>query len=824
MGESARCDIGSGPGEGFPAAVFLASISLLSASALTYEVLLLRLFSFTLGHHFAATAISLALLGYGASGTALTLAQGALRGRLATAYPLGCGLFGLTAPAAYALAQRLPFTPMAAVWDPAQWGIFAAVYLVLSAPFFFAGGCVGFALRELRQRVPQVYRADLLGAGAGALAGVGLLFVLPPAECLRVVGLGGFVAGALAAGGDRAPRRRRFAARPWVYAAIGLCCALAWPAPWLEARLSEYQGLALALRAPEARVVAESWSPLGHLAAVASPRVPFRHAPGLSLTCPWPVPEQIGLFLDGEFSGTVDAAGEERYRECLPTALAYRVLAPGPRVLVLGSGGGGDVRVALESGAKAVDAVELDPRLPRLLAGPLGAFAGPVYGVTGVRLHLDEARAFVAASREEYDLIQLALPDSFAGFLSGSPGSSESFLYTVEAFGAFLGRLAPGGLLAVTRWLETPPRESLKLFATAAEALCRRGVEAPGSRLALVRTWNTVTLLVRGRPFGAGEHQAIRDFCREQGFDIAWLADFSPREADRFHGSESPSLHEGASEILSGRRDAFFRQYKFFIEPATDDRPYFSRTFKWGTLAELLGARGRGGAALVEWGSLLASATLGQAVLLGGVLILLPLRALRRRTRGSLAPARVALYFGALGLAFLLVEVTTIQRLTLLLGHPVYAAAATLGCFLVFAGLGSEASGRCFRNRTCSGAIGLAIGAAVGLALAYQAAFPWLFPHLAALPLAVRGLLATGFLAPLAFFMGMPFPLGLGALAGESPDAVPWAWAVNGFASVVGAALAALLAVHVGFSGVAVIACGCYLLAAVVAPRWSTAA
>ncbi|MDW7711509.1 MAG: hypothetical protein SCH98_13655 [Deferrisomatales bacterium] len=797
--------------------MFLLAVSVLSASALAYQVLLMRLLSVVLWHHFAAMVISLALLGYGISGTALTLTQDRLRGRISHAYPLGCGLFGVLAPGAFAVAQRVPFHPQEAVWDPWQWAAFGAMYLLLAVPFVLVGGCLGLAFRELRDRIPSLYRADLVGAGAGALGVLGLLFLLPPAECLRVVGAGGFVAAALGAAG--LGRRSARGAVPLGVAALGAVVSLGWPASWLEPRPSEFKALSQALRTAGAAVTAEAWSPLGHLAAVESPEVPFRHAPGLSLGCPWDLPPQVALFSDGGFSGTVDRGdGDPRYRDCLPTGLPYR-LAERRTVLVLGSGGGLEVQAALAQGAQNVDAVELDRRLLGLLDGPLRPHAGPVYDAPGVAVHAADARAFVARAHRRYDLIQISLLDALGASLAGTQAASESYLYTVEAFGSLLDRLEPGGVVSVTRWLELPPRGALKLFATAVEALERRGVASPGERLALVRTWSTATLLLREGPFPPEELRRLREACGALGYDLEWLPGLSAEEVNRHNVLDRPWLHEGALAILGPGRKAFYRDYKFFVEPATDDRPYFFRSFKWGSLPELLAARGRGGAALVEWASLFAPATLLQALLAGGALILLPLRVLRRAPRGGTGP-RVVVYFASLGLGFLLIEISLIQRLTLLLGHPVYAAAATLAAFLAFAGLGSQASARWARSRSRAHALGGAILAVVALTLTYQAAVPWLFTHLAGLPLAARAAVAAGCIAPLAFFLGMPFPLGLQAVAARFPEAVPWVWGINGFASVVSAALAAVLGVHVGLSGVAVIAALLYLVAGWAGRGW----
>jgi hypothetical protein len=486
-----------------------------------------------------------------------------------------------------------------------------------------------------------------------------------------------------------------------------------------------------------------------------------------------------------------------------------------------------------------VDAVELDPGMIELVGERFAAFAGRLYQRPEVTVHRAEARGFAAASERRWDLVQVALLDSFTASAAGTHALSESHLYTVEALSAFLDRLEPGGLLALTRWLEVPPRGSLKLFATAVRALEERGVERPGERLLLLRSWKTATLLVKNGPFTPEELAAVRAFAEERWFDLAWAPGMARDEANRFNVWEEPYLHDGARAVLAGgaERRRFFERYKFHVEPATDDRPYFFRFFKWGTLPELLALRGRGGTHLLEWGYPVLVATLAQALLAGLVLIVAPLAVLRRgrgrgRRAGERRPGlgRVAVYFLCLGLAFLFVEIAFIQRFTLFLAHPLYAVAVVLAAFLVFAGAGSAAAGllagwlerRLARRRGDGGgagrggvpAIAAAAGAVVVLSVAYTLALPPLFAHAMGLPQEAKLAVALALLAPLAFFMGMPFPLGLELTARREPAWVPWAWAVNGCASVVSAVAATLAAVHLGFTVVVLAAAALYALAA----------
>ena len=265
--------------------------------------------------------------------------------------------------------------------------------------------------------------------------------------------------------------------------------------------------------------------------------------------------------------------------------------------------------------------------------------------------------------------------------------------------------------------------------------------------------------------------------------------------------------------------------YKFAIAPATDDRPYFFHFFKWRVLPELLALRGRGGLPLVEWGYLILVATLVQAAVASVILIVLPLGALKGANAPShraAARGRVVAYFFSLGLAFLFIEIAFIQRFTLFLGHPLYAVAVVLAAFLIFAGLGSGTSAG-FAERLAGrgglpSAIVVATGGIVAIALAYLVVLPPVFDGLRARPDAVKIAAATLMIAPLAFLMGMPFPLGLRRLAASAPGWIPWAWGINGCASVVSAVLATVLAIHLGFTAVVALAAVLYGLAGSLAP------
>jgi len=789
---------------------FLA-IALISAAALGYEVLLLRLLSIIQWHHFAYMIISLALFGYGVSGTFLALAGDLIGRRFGGLFAANAALFGIAAPGCFFLAQQVPVNPLELLWDPLQPLYLATLYLLLAVPFLFAANCIGLAFCRFRGRIGKVYAADLLGAGTGALGMVALLFALTPMEALNTIGAAGFAAAALSLAAKGIGGRRRAMALP----AAALAFLLILSGPLVELRLSPYKGLSQTLQVTGAGIVQELFGPLGLVTVVESPRVPFRHAPGLSLRSPFEPPEQLGVFTDGGGFGIINRhdrmAPPPGYLDYLTSALPFHLLEK-PRVLVLGAGGGSDVLQALYHRASRIDAVEANHQMVELLEDDYASFSGRIYGRPEVQAHVAEIRGFVAAGEALYNLVQLTLVDAFGAASAGLPALNESYLYTVEAIENFLTRLAPGGLVAITRWIKLPPRDSIKLLATAAQALRRSGVADPGRQLVLIRGWKTSTLLIKNGIFSDSEIAAVKRFSDARSFDLAYIPGITPGEANRYNLLERAYFFEAATAVLGPAGDEFIRRYKYDIRPATDDRPYFFDFFRWRLLGELYALRGRGGFGLLEWGYPVLALTLAQAFLITLVLIPLPLLAVRARHGGGGAARKipVLVYFLSLGLAFLFVEIAFIQKFILFLASPVYAVAVVLCGFLVFAGLGSRVSGRLLDHANPSLAPVVAIGFFV---VAYLFLLPPLFEQLIVFPLAGKMAISLLLIAPLAFAMGMPFPLGLSRLGEDQPGLIPWAWAINGCASMLGAVLATVVAIQFGFTVVILAAVGFYGIA-----------
>jgi spermidine synthase len=534
-----------------------------------------------------------------------------------------------------------------------------------------------------------------------------------------------------------------------------------------------------------------------------------------------PLPRQIGLYFDADAVSVVnefDEANFERftYLDYVTSALAYRFVDQ-PRVLVIGAGGGADVLSALWHGAAHVTAIEMDPNVLSMMRTTLRTFSGAVYDRPDVTAVLAEGRGFLASRLEEFDLIHLPLFGAFTAAAAGVYTLNESYLYTLEAFKLYLSRLSERGVLSINCWLKTPPCDAIKLFATAVEALESSGIRDPAQHVVFIRSWNNATILVTRSPL-SDEHVAVaRKFCADRGFDLGHCPGIEPAEANQYTIMDRPIYYETAQAILSPNRETFYATYPFYVRPATDDRPYFFQFFRWDQLPRMLQDMQAQWVPFVEWGYLALVATLLQSFAASLLLVLLPLAVFARGPGHRGAKRWVLLYFAGLGVAYMFLEIAFIQKFILFLAYPVYAVAVVLVALLVFSGFGSLFAGtRQVRpaTRVASAVLAMAV-----LAGAYQVVLPRAFDAWAAWPDAMKILATVLLLAPIAFCMGIPFPTGLQIVSDRYRSLLPWAWGINGCASVVGATLATCTAVHFGFRMVVAAALGAYVLAAIALNR-----
>ena len=796
-----------------PTAGLYVCVLLVSAAALLFEIALTRIFAVTQGYHFAFLAISLALLGFGASGTALAIFP-ALASRDIRPVVAGAGvLFAVTSTGGLYLTNVLPFDAYTLLWEPSQLAYLALYYLALAVPFFFAGSIVGACLAKHPARAGVLYGANLVGAGIGCLLSVVFPVIVGAAGSVVVAGVIALVGAAAMAGREL---RRPAWLVPGILAVAAMAAAVVLGVT--ELRLSPYKAVSQALRHEGASKAWSRWNAFSLVEVIESGSI--HAAPGLSFAYQGVLPPQTALAVDGDNLSPMSAVPPERadFTEYLPTALVYR-LSDRPNALVIEPGGGLDVLTALRNGAESVTAVVSNPLVVEAVGERFADHAAGILGSPGVAVVDEGARSYLRRTDERFDVIQVSLADSFRPVLAGAYGVSENYLYTVEAFESYYRRLAPGGFLSVTRWAQTPPSEGVRVVSVAVEALERMGVE-PADHVAVIRSLQTITLIVKRSPLDAADVDAVRGFADSLQYDLVYHPGIAASDLNRFSVHPTPVYHDTVSAILdSGTREELYAGYSHDISPVRDDRPFYFHLFRWSQTPEILGSLGRTFQPFGGAGFLIVLGSLVVAVAAACVFILLPLL-LRRDVSNGRSQARAVgrlwpfVYFAGLGLGFLWVEIPLLQRFILYLDQPTYAFATVLFGVLVWSGVGSLASDR------LRVPMAAAVSAVAALSVLYALGLPLLFDATLGLPLAGRLALSVALLAPLGIAMGVPFPRAIRTLGEHAPALVPWAWAVNGSASVVSAILATVLALSFGFTWVILGGAATYLTAAAAAHVW----
>ncbi len=781
-------------------------IFLISVATLILEISLTRLLSVAQWYHFAFMVVSIALFGFGASGTLLSVFPRLLDKGLDHLTTYSSALFSVACIGSFVLVNQVQFDPFRLAWDPLQVAYILVDYLVLSIPFLLGGLCITSAMSKMAENVNKLYFSNLLGSGLGSMI---VIILFPLLKGSGVFAFASFLGGvsALIFSLNLAKKRTKIVIGVWLMVMFLLTFNFQ---QLLPIRISPYKSLPTALRYPGSRLLETEWNAFSRVDVVESGYV--RYAPGLSLQYSKLLPSQLGVTVDGDAFNAITkydgAKSSLEFTGFLPTSLPYHI-QPHPRALVLGAGGGLSVMTAIYHNASSIVAVEVNPIIVDLVRSRYREFTWDIYGLEEVSVEVSESRSFIRGSRETYDIIELSMTDSPTASSTGIYALSENYLYTTEAFEDCYAHLSEGGVLSVTRWLLPPPREDVRVVSLAISALENQGVDSPEDHIAVIRSWSTVTLLVKKGELSSMDLAAIREFCRERRFDIVHIPELDPSEVNVYNKFPEPYYYQLVHEMLySADRAGFYRGYLFDIAPVTDERPFFFHFFKWDRLGETYESLGGKWQPLIE-GGYLVPIVFVQALLLSLVFIFLPIR----RFRGDSGVAcrwRLLAYFLCLGLGYMFIEIALIQRSILFLGHPVHAVSVILFSLLVSSGVGSYLSGG-LKLRGGRVLAPIIISVCL-LASAYPLLLRSMFLALLDRPISIRILSLLLLVAPLGFVMGMPFPMGVRLLNELGAELIPWAWAVNGCASVLGSILPVIIALSFGFSAVVFLASFTYLV------------
>ncbi len=760
-------------------AAWLGAVLLLSASGLMFELMLTRLFSATIWYHFAFVAISVALLGWGLGGFLVYILGLTRRPQQARSILIVLAmLLAVLLPIVLYAILQLPFD--AADTQQRLNHRLSLYFLLCILPFLAGGAALSLAFETNGRDINRLYSADLIGAAAGVLAVPLVIGFLGAETAILAVAILPALAAVLlsTAGGDKPRGAWQVPAGLVLVAAVAMT-AWNYRSQVLTIRDAPSKALykLLAARHGASQVVSDRWNAYSRITAVRNPddyhvaRL-FIDSDAETSILPW---DGASLPSDGR-----------RWFRAFPLRLTRE-----PKVLVIGPGGGTDVVMAFLAGSKDVTGVEMNDLMVSAVR-QFGAEGGRVYDDGRMHLVMDEGRNFIQRTDQKFDAIILGFVDSWASVASGGLALTENYLYTRDALEAYYDHLTPDGTLVIVRWPGDVPR----LVANCVDFLRERNMgigdigrhilaaseRRPASQEEPVET---VFMLTRS-PLTVETTDRLLERFRD--VHVVWSA-FRPGE------QAYANLFAGKSTFAE-----YTDSFPTMATPVNDDHPFYFATWKPLGIPPFA-------ARLV---SIPVAAVVGFAILL-----LVAAALLKFRVPG---PATIT-YFGMLGVGFIIVEVALMQRLILLLGHPIYTLVVILFTLLLAGGLGSRFAARFPAERihrtlgwVLPLVIALVIAAAFGLPALVRAALP--------LPRTELILVAGALTFPFGFLMGMPFPLGLRRHA-QDPDGTPVSalWGINGVASVVGSVAGMMIAVAAGFTWVFLAGAACYAVAWAVRPR-----
>lgn len=801
-------------GNANPGKLFI-SLALLSISIIAFQLVLIQILSIVQWYHFAYMIISVAMTGFGAAGTFISLFKKKLINKTDIVLPWLMVITSLLISISVTVSQTTVFSfdSYKLFADYSHLWKLLGTYLIFFLPFFSGALAIGLIFVKYVEKIGSLYSANMIGSGIGGVIIVAAMWWFYPEKLPAVVSTIALLAGLVIM-----PKQLRSGFSFVVTAAVAALSYFYISSPSLN--VSEYKSISKTLNLPDTKIVKKESSPYGLISVVNSSHI--RYAPGLSTKYPGIISINSAVFNNGNWYGPLVSSNEDSLNHVNYTTeyFPYRINKR-KDVLILGAGTGNQIIPATKINVSSITAVESNKAITKLLMNDFASEVDSIFNDKAVKTMNISPRTYLQRSALKFDLISLPLIGSFGGS-SGLFALQEQYDLTKEAFGEMWGGLNDEGVIVVSTFIDYPYRTPLKILSTAVEMLHEKGIQNADEFITAIKNWNTITFAIKRTAFTNDEIKIIRDFCNEMNFDPVILPDIQPGEREKYNRLQDKTFYTMIDEILgsSDDREKLYSYYSFNIRPATDDKPYFSQFLQWKSIPQLAELFGNQSVAFFEVGSILLFLTFFQILILAFVLIIVPLFKIGWKGGNK---SRTLIYFGGLGIGYMFIEIIFIQRFTLYFGNVIYAAAAVVSLMLISSGFGSLVSQKLKAkpNRI----IGI-VSFIVTALIIYAIILSPLLRTTIMFSLPVKIVFTTLLIAPPAFLMGMPFPLGLRLLASKNESdysgQVPWAWGINGIFSVISTVLATIIAVELGFVWVMIFAAGAYALSLISKPGGGT--
>lgn len=787
--------------------MIFSAVFLIGFSTLAFEVLLARIFSISQWNHLSFMVIAIALFGFAASGTFLSifnLRRGDRRPHSVSnrqATTIWVALYTSSTLLAFVAVNNLPLDYFRLPVEPVQGLYVLAAFVVLALPFFFSGGMVVFAYTRMPENTGLIYFATMCGSACGAVFPALLLPFFSEGQLVVVFALTPLLVVPVSfvhlPGVRGTGTRQQSPQIRWtIFCCFIICAALFLVSPYgqrlIEVQPSPYKTLSQILQFPETRIKQTFNTIRGRTDRVSSPYIRF--APGLSLRYMESLTPQAAIFKDGDNQLVLHPPDVRQSVQFATFTLPYSgyALHPGAQnALVILQNGGSAMACVLAAGIHNITLVAENPVSAEIISRHYGR-----------EVVSRPPRSFLSRTGKQFDIIQV---ENWGTSIPGSAALNQDHLYTSDAFCQYLKHLTPDGLIIISRRLLLPPADSLRLWAAAYEGLKKTAVNNPANHLAILRNWDTFVLLISRQPLR--NTVRLKAFAAERNFDMVFLTGLLSDQTNRFNQFDAPyhfiEINRLAAAYREGTEDAYFRSYLLDVRPQSDNRPFPGRYLKWSQVKSLYRTLGSRLYALLMSGEIVVMVVFIEALLISGLLLFLPLFFVRRRIQ---KPSRAqVLYFFGVGAGFMFVELFFIKKYILLLGDPVISFSVVVTGVLIFSSLGGAWAQKKEKS-VLKTALFILLGT---LLITYVALDPLveLLLHNAPTWQYAGALLVLG---PIGFLMGLPFTIGMRDMLSTSAQRA-YAWSANGCASVLASIASAQIALMFGIGfilGCAIVAYG----------------
>lgn len=763
---------------------YLAGIFLISLGVLLFEISLTRIFSLVLFSNYAFMIISTALFGFGMSGVLLSIFPAFLEKFKTHRILFVCSiLFSLSVLGCFLVINHIPLQ-MTNLKDPENLMNLGIYYLALIVPFAFAGIIIATLFTLFTKDIPRLYFFDLIGAGIGCLLTVPFFTRFGALGTLYIVALTGLLAGILFTW-----RTSRFTR--WSSPFVILLFAFLFP-QWMKIEIQVHDNKRSYKQDQAGKTIEYSqWSSLSKIDIAPGPKPYFKR-----LWIDGGTNESALISFDGQFK-TDYVNGMNK----LIIAIPY-LMKKNPDVAIIGSSGGREVLLALNNDPASVTAIEMDPTICEIVSKTYADYIGNIFKDPRVHLVCDEGRSYIKRSDKKFDIIHQINNFTPIAMASGAINLSESYLLTTEAFNEYFEHLKEDGMLVLNR------HNIFKVVVMARQVLEAQGKDA---RLHIMVVEGEDKLnngfYLKKNPFKPEEISAIQTLASERNLAVLYAPGMSDSKNwyVNFLNSSTPS--------------DFYHLPGLTLVPPTDNKPFFEHIGSFGRINTTDPSmplclrwvdEQKKVKRLMPIEDMILIVIFLEATLFSLLFIFGPLFIFSKKGVTSLTELRTLGFFFALGIAFILIEICLMQNFVLFLGVPVYAISVVLFSLLSSSGIGALASGAI--KTPSSKHIGIVMSGILLLVLIMNYCLPFGIQYFLGSSFWIRVFASMAFIFPLGFVMGMPFPLGMRLLDSTEKRLVPWAWGINGYATVIGTVSAIALARGIGFKMVLLTAAIIYFL------------